>query len=49
MFSVLGEVPLLTINLGNLHLVLYQSQVQYLLIAVVVSLGQSSLGAGDPL
>jgi len=38
MFSVLGEVPLLTITLGNLHLVLYQSQVLYLLVAVVVSL-----------
>jgi uncharacterized membrane protein YeaQ/YmgE (transglycosylase-associated protein family) len=38
MFSVLGEVPLLTISLGNLHLVLYLSQVLYLLVAVVVSL-----------
>ena len=38
MFSVLGETPLLTINLGNMHLVLYLSQVLYLLVAVVVSL-----------
>ncbi len=38
MFSVLGDAPLLTINLGNMHLVLYLSQVLYLLVAVVVSL-----------
>ena len=38
MMSVLGEAPLLTINLGNIHLVLYLSQVLYLLVAVVVSL-----------
>ena len=44
MFSVLGEVPLLTINLGNLHLVLYQSQVLYLLVAVVVSLVTEFIG-----
>jgi len=38
MFSILSEVPLFTINLGNIHLVLYQSEVLYFLIAVVVSL-----------
>jgi len=38
MFSILGEAPLFTINLGNIHLVLYQIDVLYLIIAVVVSL-----------
>ncbi len=36
MFTVLGELPLITINLGNLHLVLYLSQVMYLLVAAFV-------------
>jgi hypothetical protein len=29
MFAVLSEVPLITINLGNMHLALYLSQVMY--------------------
>ena len=36
MFTLLGEVPLITINVGNLHLALYQSQVMYLLVAAIV-------------
>ncbi len=36
MFTLLGEVPLITINVGNLHLALYQSQLMYLLIAAIV-------------
>src|SRR5712692_3307263 len=36
MFTVLGEVPLITINLGNLHLAIYLSQVMYLLVAAFV-------------
>ncbi len=36
MFTVLGELPLITINLGNVHLALYLSQVMYLLVAAFV-------------
>ena len=36
MFTVLGELPLITINVGNVHLALYQSQVMYLLVAAFV-------------
>ena len=36
MFTLLGEVPLITINVGNLHLALYQSQLMYLLVAAIV-------------
>jgi len=36
MFTLLGELPLITINVGNLHLALYQSQLMYLLIASIV-------------
>src|SRR5438876_7997819 len=36
MFTLLAEAPLMTINLGNLHLVLYLSQVMYLLVAAFV-------------
>ena len=36
MFTLLGEVPLITINLGNVHLALYLSQVMYLLVAALV-------------
>jgi uncharacterized membrane protein YeaQ/YmgE (transglycosylase-associated protein family) len=36
MFILLGEVPLITINLGNMHLALYLSQVMYLLVAAFV-------------
>ena len=36
MFTLLGELPLITINLGNVHLALYQSQLMYLLIAAIV-------------
>ena len=33
---ILREVPLITINVGNLHLALYLSQVMYLLVAAFV-------------
>ncbi|GAC1350671.1 MAG: hypothetical protein NVSMB27_35390 [Ktedonobacteraceae bacterium] len=36
MFTLLGELPLITINLGNIHLALYLSQVMYLLVAAFV-------------
>ena len=36
MFTLLGELPLITINLGNVHLALDQSQLMYLLIAAIV-------------
>src|SRR5260370_8340064 len=36
MFTVLGELPLITINLGNVHLALYLSQLMYLLVAAIV-------------
>jgi uncharacterized membrane protein YeaQ/YmgE (transglycosylase-associated protein family) len=36
MFTVLGELPLITINLGNVHLALYLSQLMYLLVAAFV-------------
>ena len=36
MLTLLAEVPLITINLGNLHLALYLSQLMYLLVAALV-------------
>ncbi len=36
MFIPLGEIPLITINLGNVHLALYLSQVMYFLVAALV-------------
>jgi uncharacterized membrane protein YeaQ/YmgE (transglycosylase-associated protein family) len=36
MFILLGEVPLITINLENMHLAIYLSQVMYLLVAAFV-------------
>src|SRR5258706_16116347 len=36
MFIPLGEIPLITINLGNVHLALYLSQVMYFVIAALV-------------
>ncbi len=36
MFTLLGEVPLITINVGNVHLALYVSQVMYFLVAALV-------------
>ena len=36
MFALLGEVPLVTINIGNMHLALYLSQVMFLLVAAIV-------------
>ena len=36
MFLALGEVPLITFNLGNVHLALYLSQLMYLLVAALV-------------
>ena len=36
MFLLLGEAPLITINLGNAHLALYLSQLMYLLVAALV-------------
>ncbi len=36
MFALLGEVPLITINIGNMHLALYLSQVMFLLVAAIV-------------
>ncbi len=36
MFTVLDELPLITINVGNVHLALYLSQVMYLLVAAFV-------------
>jgi hypothetical protein len=36
MFTLLGEVPLITIKVGNLHLALYQSQLMYLLVSAIV-------------
>ena len=36
MLTLLGEAPLITINVGNLHLALYQSQLMYLLVAAIV-------------
>ncbi len=36
MLLPLGEVPLITINLGNAHLALYLSQLMYLLVAALV-------------
>jgi len=36
MFTVLSEIPLITINLGNMHLAIYLSQVMYLLVAAFV-------------
>src|SRR5579864_8934825 len=36
MFTLFGEVPLIAINLGNLHLAIYLSQVLYFLMAALV-------------
>ena len=36
MFTLLGELPAIIINVGNFHLALYQSQLMYLLIAAIV-------------
>ena len=36
MSTLLSEVPLITINIGNLHLALYLSQLMYLLVAAIV-------------
>jgi uncharacterized membrane protein YeaQ/YmgE (transglycosylase-associated protein family) len=36
MFTFLGELPLITINIGTLHLAIYLSQVMYLLVAALV-------------
>ncbi len=36
MFALVGEVPLVTINVGNMHLALYLSQIMYLLVAAIV-------------
>ena len=36
MFTLLGELPLITINIGTMHLALYLSQVMYLLVAAIV-------------
>ncbi len=36
MFTFLGEVPLIMINVGNVHLALYLSQIMYLLVAAFV-------------
>ncbi len=36
MFPLLNEVPLITVNVGNLHLALYLSQIMYLLVAAFV-------------
>ncbi len=36
MVTFLGEVPLITINAGNLHLALYQSQLMDVLVAAIV-------------
>ncbi len=36
MFTLLAEVPLVTINVGTFHLALYQSQLMYLLVAAII-------------
>src|SRR5689334_3029141 len=36
MFTLLAEVPLITINVGNLHVALYLSQLMYFLVAAIV-------------
>lgn len=36
MFALLAEVPLITINVGNLHLALYLSQLMYFIVAAIV-------------
>ena len=36
MLMLLSEIPLITINMGNVHLALYLSQVMYLLVAALV-------------
>ena len=36
MFTLMAEVPLVTINVGNLHLALYLSQLMYFLVAALV-------------
>jgi len=36
MFTLLAEAPIITINVGNLHLALYLSQLMYFLVAAIV-------------
>ena len=36
MLMLLGEIPLITVNIGNVHSALYLSQVMYLLVAALV-------------
>ena len=36
MFTLLADVPLISINVGNLHLALYANQLMYLLVAAIV-------------
>jgi uncharacterized membrane protein YeaQ/YmgE (transglycosylase-associated protein family) len=36
MFTLLAEVPLITINVGTFQLALYQSQLLYLLVAAII-------------
>jgi uncharacterized membrane protein YeaQ/YmgE (transglycosylase-associated protein family) len=36
MFTLMAEVPLVTINVGTFHLALYQSQLMYLLVAAII-------------
>src|SRR5438034_10985487 len=36
MFTLLAEAPLITINVGNLHVALYLSQLMYFLVAAIV-------------
>jgi uncharacterized membrane protein YeaQ/YmgE (transglycosylase-associated protein family) len=36
MFTLMAEVPLVTINVGTFHLALYQSQIMYLLVAAII-------------
>jgi uncharacterized membrane protein YeaQ/YmgE (transglycosylase-associated protein family) len=36
MVTLLGELPLITINVGDMHLAIYLSQVMYLLVAAFV-------------
>jgi hypothetical protein len=38
MSTLLSEVPLITINIGTMHLALYLSQVMYLLVAAIVGI-----------
>ncbi len=36
MFTFLGELPLIIINIGTIHLAIYLSQIMYLLVAALV-------------